>query len=62
MFQIFLGNYPLQLYTELEIIAMQEDFRRDLREISKAIHKRNKDLNIPYVYLLPERIPSSIAV
>ena len=54
----------MQFFTEPHILALQEEFRKDLKEISAKIHERNKSLlpMIPYEFLLPERIPNSIAV
>ena len=54
----------MKLFTESNVLQIMEDFRKDLRRISSEIKQRNLELlpAIPYTYLLPERIPNSIAV
>ena len=37
-------------------------FQVKLNVISEEIKERNKQLKIPYTYLLPERVPNSIAI
>ena len=62
LFQRFLGDYTDGAFFD---IAAQEAilrFQEKLNEISEAIKERNKRLEIPYAYLLPERTPNSIAV
>jgi len=37
-------------------------FQEKLNVITEEIKERNKRLKIPYTYLLPERVPNSIAI
>jgi arachidonate 5-lipoxygenase len=37
-------------------------FQTRLEDISKNIKARNDNLEVPYIYLLPERIPSGTAI
>ena len=37
-------------------------FQSSLQRISEEIHKRNASMDFPYPYLLPERVPNSIAI
>lgn len=39
-----------------------DKFQRKVSEITVAIKERNKNLQVPYPYLLPERTPNSIAI
>ena len=39
---------------------MLENFSQTIKEIGKAIRDRNKDREVPYEYLLPERVPATI--
>ena len=59
-FQVFLGDYSDEHFIESEAQDAISSFQAHLKEISAAIHKRNQELEFPYLYLLPERIPNSI--
>ena len=41
---------------------MVQRFQNGLEDISTEIKQRNKDLDVPYMYLLPERVPNSITI
>ena len=59
---MYLGTYPAELFVENEAKAAVEKFRNRLEEIEKEIKERNEDLDVPYTYLLPSRIPNSITI
>ena len=61
-FQKFLGDYSEGLFTEEEALKVISKFQMNLKKISAAIMERNESLAVPYTYLLPERIPNSIAI
>ena len=60
--QGFLGEYPNEQFTEPAAQAAILSFQAHLKEISSIIHKRNEKLEVPYVYLLPERVPNMISI
>ncbi|XP_074649222.1 polyunsaturated fatty acid 5-lipoxygenase-like [Tubulanus polymorphus] len=60
--EIFLGEYPNDYFTDLEPRDLMKKFSKAVKQISATIHERNKTREVPYVYLLPERVPSSIAI
>ena len=60
--QVFLGNYPYQRFTEEKIQKQILQFQKKLAQISLEIKERNKGLDVPYTYLLPERVPNSITI
>lgn len=62
MFQRFLGDSTHSLLTGDEAEAAISRFQASLQEISDSIKTRNKSLELPYINLLPERIPDSIAI
>jgi len=58
----FLGDYSDGLFHDAPALEAILRFQGKLNEISMAIKERNKDLEVPYKYLLPERTPNSIAI
>ena len=60
--QRYLGDYPDQLFFDEDAQKAIDTFQRRLSEITADIKKRNKSLQVPYHYLLPERTPNSIAI
>lgn len=58
----FLGDYTDGLFTDNAALEAILRFQGKLNEISSAIKERNKRLEVPYEYLLPERTPNSIAI
>lgn len=66
--QKFTGQYPEELFTEDKAKAVISEFQKKLEGISSAvsyeIQKRNTNLEEPYqyIYLLPEKVPNSIAI
>lgn len=57
--EVYLGDYPDSHFTETEVREILDWFSDEMRNVSKAIHERNNDLEVPYVYLLPERVPKA---
>ena len=62
IFQRFLGDITHSLLTGDEAEAAICRFQASLQEISDSIKVRNESLELPYINLLPERIPDSIAI
>ena len=62
IFQRFLGDITHSLLTGDEAEAAICRFQVSLQEISDSIKVRNESLELPYINLLPERIPDSIAI
>lgn len=62
--QKFIGQYPEDLFTEDEAKRVISTFQEKLRGISEEIKQRNATLEEPYqyIYLLPEKVPNSIAI
>ena len=53
----------MKLFTDKQVLAVQREFKNDLEQLSAKIKTRNASLPmLPYIHLLPERIPNSIAV
>ena len=61
-FQKFLGDYAENLFTDPGALEAMARFQAELKSVSKKINKRNEKLEVPYAYLLPERVPNSIAI
>ena len=61
-FQKFLGDYAENLFSDPEALEAKARFKAELKSVCKKIHNRNEMLEVPYAYLLPERIPNSIAI
>ena len=60
--QRFLGDYSDGLFNDTAALEAILRFQGKLNEISTEIKERNKHLEVPYIYLLPERTPNSIAI
>jgi len=58
----FLGDYSDGSFTDMAAREAILRFQGKLNRISRSIKKRNESLEVPYAYLLPERIPNSIAI
>lgn len=58
----FIGDYSHSLLTGEVVESAISRFQSSLRKISDAIKERNATLEFPYEYLLPERVPNSIAI
>lgn len=60
--QIYLGDFPAERFKEAKAQNLIARFRRALDEIDGQIKERNAQLDVPYLYLLPSRIPNSITI
>ena len=60
--QKFIGDYPEELFIDEAAKNAISGFQRKLQGISAEINERNAKLVVPYPYLLPERVPNSIAI
>uniref|UniRef100_A0A3Q2Z8E5 Si:dkey-17e16.9 n=1 Tax=Hippocampus comes TaxID=109280 RepID=A0A3Q2Z8E5_HIPCM len=58
--QVLLGSYPDERFQEPEIKQMMEGFQAGLSSLSDDIKARNSKLGVPYTYLDPSQIDSSI--
>ncbi|XP_062620179.1 allene oxide synthase-lipoxygenase protein-like [Saccostrea cucullata] len=57
-----LGDFEVNYIYDPPAVAIVEEFRKDLKNISSKIHERNEKLERGYEYLLPEEIPNSISI
>ncbi|BFZ15082.1 hypothetical protein BsWGS_18122 [Bradybaena similaris] len=57
-----LGDFEVQYVFDPQAREIVDEFRRDLRQISKKIKERNLHRNPPYEYLDPDIIPNSISI
>ncbi|ESO93682.1 hypothetical protein LOTGIDRAFT_209217 [Lottia gigantea] len=57
-----LGDFEVQYVFDPRARDLVDEFRLDLRQISKTIKERNEDRNPPYIYLDPEIVPNSISI
>lgn len=60
--KVYLGDFPFKRFPEQDVQTYITEFREKLREITHQIERRNRHLDIPYTSMLPEKIPSSIAM
>lgn len=58
----FLGDMTQALLTGKDAEDAISRFQTSLQGISDSIKTRNASLELPYINLLPERIPDSIAI
>jgi len=58
--EVFLGEFPMKLFTEESAVKILEEFTQDVKDIGKKINERNKSWKVPYEYLLPENVPARI--
>ncbi|XP_054617013.1 arachidonate 12-lipoxygenase, 12R-type-like [Dunckerocampus dactyliophorus] len=56
-----LGQYP-QHFSEPATLRMIEDFQAELSTLSEAIVNRNKELELPYLYLNPKEVENSVTI
>uniref|UniRef100_A0A673A8R7 Si:dkey-17e16.9 n=2 Tax=Sphaeramia orbicularis TaxID=375764 RepID=A0A673A8R7_9TELE len=59
---VILGQYPKERFDDPEPKKIIKRFQDELSLLSKAIKGRNSKLEIPYTYLDPDQIESSIAI
>lgn len=60
--QVYLGNYPFKRFTENRVQRYIERLQKKLDGIHGAITARNKDLDFPYTFMEPTKIPNSITI
>ena len=60
--QRFIGDYSQSSLTGKEVENAVSRFQSSLQRISDAIKERNASLEFPYPWLLPERVPNSVAI
>nr|AHK60922.1 allene oxide synthase/8R-lipoxygenase fusion protein a [Capnella imbricata] len=58
----YLGNYSATAWEDKDALDAINRFQNNLEDISKKIKERNENLELPYIYLLPERIPNGTAI
>ncbi|XP_039605573.1 hydroperoxide isomerase ALOXE3-like [Polypterus senegalus] len=59
---VILGHSSSIYSTEKTPAGFLKEFREDLKNLASKIRKRNKGKQIPYNYLLPDEIESSVAI
>jgi hypothetical protein len=59
---LFLGDYADNLFGDASAQAALAKFKIELDKITEKINKRNEGMIAPYTWLLPGRIPNSIAI
>lgn len=59
IFQVYIGDFIDCHFTETSVRECMDWFADEMKNISRAIQTRNLDLEIPYVYLLPEAVPKA---
>ncbi|XP_066544289.1 arachidonate 12-lipoxygenase, 12R-type [Amia ocellicauda] len=57
-----LGTYPDKRFTENKPQQIMKEFLEDLMQLDTEIEKRNKSLEIPYLYMKPSNIENSISI
>ena len=61
-FKRFLGDYTDGGFTDMAAREAILRFQGKLNRISRSIKLRNESLEVPYTYLLPERVPNGIGI
>nr|XP_039250397.1 allene oxide synthase-lipoxygenase protein-like [Styela clava] len=56
--EVYLGEFPMNLFVEEEPKKVLKEFADDLKGVSDKMKERNKKLEYPYEYLLPENVPT----
>ncbi|KAL3883127.1 hypothetical protein ACJMK2_029420 [Sinanodonta woodiana] len=59
---VYLGDFPDAYFAEAAMQRIKDEFQQSLKRISEQIKTRNRKMDIPYYYLLPERVPNSVSV
>ena len=60
--QIYLGDYPDRRFTEEIPLGLITRLQKQLSGITGDIEERNKKLDVPYTYMLPNKVPNSITI
>jgi len=56
-----MNAYP-NCWTSKETRAATNEFKNKMIDIDEELKKRNEEMEIPYPYLMPSRIPTSITI
>lgn len=59
---MLLGTFPAELFTEEKAKAAIKEFNATLDAITEEFERRNLDLEVPYIYMMPKKIPNSITI
>ncbi|KAJ8000764.1 hypothetical protein DPEC_G00183720 [Dallia pectoralis] len=59
---VLLGDYPEQHFSEKFPLQKINECKQELKDLSKFIKVRNEKLELPYTYLDPENIETSVAL
>ncbi|XP_030644129.1 arachidonate 15-lipoxygenase B-like [Chanos chanos] len=57
-----LGYYPEELFSEVIPLEIIDEFQVELKFLSEEIEKRNKKLQLPYIYLNPKEMENSVSI
>lgn len=57
--EVYLGEFKDSYFTETSVREILDWYADEMGEISRQIYKRNEQLDVPYEYLLPEKIPKA---
>ncbi|KAK7933631.1 hypothetical protein WMY93_004527 [Mugilogobius chulae] len=57
---IAFGKHHYELFTEDVCCKLIKDFQKELSDLDEAIDARNKNLKLPYTYLLPKSMENSV--
>ncbi|KAJ8298470.1 hypothetical protein KUTeg_025001 [Tegillarca granosa] len=57
-----LGDFEVQYVFDPPAKKIVDEFRQDIKEISRKIKERNKERNPPYTWLDPDIVPNSISI
>ncbi|XP_078490221.1 polyunsaturated fatty acid 5-lipoxygenase-like [Ciona intestinalis] len=60
--QVYMADYPVDMFCEEPAQRAAVHFRDELQRFSSIIRSRNEGSNIPYEYMLPEKVPIAIAI
>uniref|UniRef100_A0AAV2L6E5 Lipoxygenase domain-containing protein n=1 Tax=Knipowitschia caucasica TaxID=637954 RepID=A0AAV2L6E5_KNICA len=59
---VALGHYPEEYFSEEIPKRRIKEFQTDLEELHNFIEERSKKLQLPYVYLDPQKMENSVAL
>nr|XP_039267987.1 allene oxide synthase-lipoxygenase protein-like [Styela clava] len=61
--EVYLGEYPMRLFTDPEVLTFIDHYQKALKLYSDKVKERNEYADeYAYEYLLPDRVPNSIAI
>jgi len=64
MFQVFIGQFPNNLFYDDDVLDVQKIYQNELKEFEEKLLKRNNELGLEmqYNFLVPGRVPVNIAI